>query len=179
MNGDPLLANDTLISSFLDEIMLCNRKLKRFTEGLSQEELEWTPPGINNSMSWILVHLATTLWVCHALATGTRTKFNPMAAGLAMAAVRGIDCGTDDHLPAPSTDDPTRYLDEAFKALRTALEQDELDLDTRRVYADRKWRTAWWFLTHELGDLAYHTGQASYLRKLIATLRKRSPRQVI
>jgi len=38
---------------------------------------------------------------------------------------------------------------------------------------ERRRQSAWAFLQHNLGDLCYHTGQASYLRKLLAAERRR------
>jgi hypothetical protein len=165
---------DTPVSRLLDELALCHRKLCRYTDGLSQEELDWAPSGINNPMSWILVHLTATLWVCHALTTDTRTRVDPASAGLALGSVRGIECGTA-RLPTPAADAPTLELDQALGAFRTALEGSGPELDRPRIFADRKLRSPWWMLTHEMGDFAYHTGQASYLRKLIAARRRRTP----
>jgi len=159
------------ISGLLDELNLCHRKIRRFTEGLSQKELDWTPIGVNNSMSWLLTHLTVTLWTCHAAATGTTTKYNPLAAGIAMGSTRGIDYGTTVLGPS-SAPHPTRDLDIAHAAFTELLLKGP-DLNRATIYADRKWRTALWFVTHEIGDFAYHTGQSSYLRKMIAAERKR------
>jgi uncharacterized damage-inducible protein DinB len=165
---------ESIAKCFIDELDVCRRKLERFTSGLSQEELNWTPAGVNNSISWILVHLATSLWVCHALATNNMTKHNPLAAGLAVSAVRGIKFGKETRFSNPSTAEPLVYLKEALDAVRISFIANEKDLEMREVYMDKKWHPAWWFLTHEVGDFAYHTGQASYLRKLIAHKRKGS-----
>jgi hypothetical protein len=159
---------ESIAKCFIDELDVCRRKLERFIDGLSLVELNWTPAGVNNSISWILVHLTTSLWVCHALATNTTTKHNPLAAGLAVSAVRGIKFGKGIKFSIPSASEPLVYLNEALDAVRISFLANEEDLETREVYMDKKWRPAWWFLTHEVGDFAYHTGQASYLRKLIA-----------
>jgi hypothetical protein len=134
---------------------------------------ECRPAGIKNSMSWILVHLATGLWVSHALLTGTRTQYDPLSAGLALSAVRGIEFGASERPPAPSAADPTAHVDAALKALRTDLGRAMRDVDSAIVYADRTWHTGWWFLIGEVGEFADHAGQASYLRKLVASERRR------
>lgn len=167
-------ANDAVAAGFADEIVLCARKLARYCKDLTREELGWTPAGINNPILWILIHLATSLWVCHALLTGTRTRFDPMAAGLAVGAMRGIDFRADGLLPSVPPEDPTKPLREAWEDLQAVLRGADTSWAERRVYADRRMRPAWWFLIHELGDFAYHTGQACYLRKLIAAGRARS-----
>jgi DNA polymerase-3 subunit alpha len=41
------------------------------------------------------------------------------------------------------------------------------------LVVERRRQSAWGFLQHSLGDLYYHTGQASYLRKLLAVERRR------
>ncbi len=108
-----------------------------------------------------------------ALATGTRMKSDPNTAGLALASVRGIDYGKEDRLPAPAETDPMQQVNKAFDALRSVLAKGDIEIDARMVYAAKKWRSVWWFLEHELADFAYHTGQASYLRRIIAIQRKR------
>jgi hypothetical protein len=169
--GQPI-PTDSHESSLLAEVALCCRKIERFTKGISQEELQWTPPGVNNSLSWLLRHLAATLWICHSLAAGSRMNWDPCEAGIQLSSVRGIDHGSAK-LPTPTAREPMKYIKEAYQRLATVFKNDNKVLEDHLVYADRKWRKAWWFVAHELGDFAYHTGQASYLRKVIAAQRLR------
>ena len=172
--SDKVGGDSDAVSGFCDEIALCNRRLARFTSGLTLEELRWRPSGINNSIEWILTHIASQLWLCHSLVTGLPMKFNPLAAVPAYASWRGIQYGSTTQLPTPAVGDPTKKLFDAWNALKTALRSAGTNLDEHRVYGDRKWHSARWFLSCILADFAYHTGQASYLRKLIAAKRSRS-----
>ncbi|MBN2535965.1 MAG: DinB family protein [Spirochaetales bacterium] len=167
-------ATDTAVSGFVSAITLCTDKLTRYVKDLTDEELNWKPTGIKNPISWILVHLTAELCCCHSVVTGKRLLFNPAVAGVAWGGVRGLEFDKDGQLPAPPLEgDPAKHLHEAWEALRTALEGSEPEWERREVYADAKMHTAWWYLTHSLCDFAYHTGQASSLRKLIAAERKR------
>jgi hypothetical protein len=176
MNAQHLLDKEPIVSGFCDDIDLCISKLTRFSKNLTTDELKWKPPGIKNSLSWIIMHLTTQILVCYALVTEKQMEFDPLAAGVALKAVRGIEFGREGQLPFPPEDEPMKLLKASWKKLRAVLEDPDQPYEHHQVYADRKMRSAWWFLIHSLSDFAYHTGQASSLRKLIIAARKRVKR---
>lgn len=69
-------------------------------------------------------------------------KWDPCEAGLQLFSVRGVDHGAA-RLPTPIAREPTKYVDEAFKALVAVFQSDNEVLEEHLVYADRKWRKAW------------------------------------
>ena len=159
MKRQPRPATDTPASGFTGAITLCVQKLTRYVSNLTHDELHWTPSGIRNSLSWILVHLTAELWCCHSAVTGKRLPFNPVTAGLAWGGVRGFECDKDKQLDPPPKEEPVKYLCEAWEALRSVMEGTNTDWKQREVYADGKMRTAWWFLIHSLCDVGYVSGQ--------------------
>jgi hypothetical protein len=165
-------AND-FIPGIIDEIKLIITKLSRFTSNLSQDELDWTPSGVNNSLSWILKHITTELWACYSLLTSEEMKFDPLSAGLAFGSIKGIKFGKNKNIPHPPAHDPLSFLDDAWTKLNRVLSDSETDYDKKEVFAGRRNRSSIWFIIHCLGDFSYHTGQASYLRKLIAKNRSK------
>jgi uncharacterized damage-inducible protein DinB len=64
------------------------------------------------------------------------------------------------------------YLERAWRTLKAYL-QHHPEWEEIELVADRRRQSTWMFLQHNLGDLCYHTGQASYLRKLLAAERRR------
>jgi hypothetical protein len=173
MKHPPRPAEDTAVSSFTDAIDLCISKLTRFTSGLTNDEMDWRPTGIKNSLSWILTHFTALLWCCHAVITGKRIPFDPLSAGVAWGGINSLDYEKDKQVPPPPRENPVKHLSEAWTAIQNVMEGTDRSWEERQVYSDRKMRTTWYFLTQSLCDFAYHTGQASSLRKLIAVQRRR------
>ena len=62
------------------------------------------------------------------------------------------------------------YLQRAWTALKTYLLENEPDWESVQVVRPPdQLKTMWWMLTHIQLDGAYHTGQASYLKMLLAS----------
>jgi len=73
-----------------------------------------------------------------------------------------------------SAEDCLAYLAAAWNAMMGYLEGASAEWMSHTIVFERKQRSAWSFLSHQLADLAYHTGQASTLRKLLTVERRHS-----
>jgi hypothetical protein len=147
-------------------------KLRRYTTDVDVDEMQWTPAGIANSLAWIVRHCADLLWLSYGRLAGERIPVNLGASGIAWGAVKGAMF--DEAAPEPGPDARQRlaYLERAWQTLKAYL-QSPFGWEEVELVVDRRRQSAWTFLQHSLGDLCYHTGQASYLRKLLAAERSR------
>jgi hypothetical protein len=164
---------DVQLGAFVDTAEFFIAKLYRYTKGMNVEEMQWTPPGIANSLAWISRHCADLLWLMYARLSGERVPANLGASGVAWSAVKGATF--DEAAQAPDMDAEARmaYLDRAWQTLKAYL-QDHPEWEEMELVVERRRQHAWAFAQHNLGDLCYHTGQASYLRKLLAAERRRA-----
>lgn len=128
--------------------------------------MQWTPAGISNSLSWILQHCADQLWLTYARLSGERIPVNLGRSGIAWSAVKGTSFDQEAQGPGASAEQLSDYVTQAWQALGTYLQSNTewQDLD---LAVGRQRQSSWTFLQHSIGDLCYHTGQASYLRKLL------------
>jgi uncharacterized damage-inducible protein DinB len=147
-------------------------KLQRYVVGVNSEEMQWTPAGISNSLSWILRHCADQLWLTYARLSGECIPVNLGASGIAWSAVKGASFDQEAQGPGASAEQLSGYMAQAWQTLRAYLQSSTewQDLD---LVVGRQRQSAWTFLQHSIGDLCYHTGQASYLRKLLTAERRR------
>ena len=148
-------------------------KLKRYTAGVSVEEMHWTPPGINNSLAWILRHCADLMWLCYGRLADEQIPVNLGDSGIAWSSVKGTAFDEAAEPPGPSAEEQMAYLMRAWGTLKTYLKGGSV-WQAIELVVERRRRSAWDLLQHSLGDLCYHTGQASYLRKLLAAERRRA-----
>jgi hypothetical protein len=148
-------------------------KLRRYTTAVTGKEMQWTPSGINNSLAWLVRHCADLLWLGYGRVSGERVPANLGASGIAWSAVQGTPFDADAREPGPEAQDRVAYLDRAWQKLKAYLEEHP-GWEEVEVVVERRRQTGWALLQHNLGDLCYHTGQASYLRKLLAAERKRA-----
>jgi hypothetical protein len=147
-------------------------KLKRYTESVSIQEMQWTPSGINNSLAWILRHCADLIWLCYGRLAGEQVPVNLGDSGIAWSSVKGTAFDKAAEPPGPGAEEQTAYLIQAWETLKAYLLSGS-EWHAVELVVDRRRKSAWAFLQHSLGDLYYHTGQASYLRKLLAAERRR------
>ncbi len=148
-------------------------KLRRFTTGVNPEEMQWTPPGIANSLAWIVRHCGDLLWLNYGRLAGERVPANLGASGIAWSSVKDALFDEAAHGPGPEAQECMVYLERACQTLKGYL-QNHLDWEEVELVVERRRQTARTILLHDLGDLCYHTGQASYLRKLLAAERRRA-----
>jgi uncharacterized damage-inducible protein DinB len=147
-------------------------KLRRYTTDVTVEEMRWTPAGINNPLSWIVRHCADLLWLIYGRLSEEWIPANLGRSGIAWGSVKGTTF--DEHAPEPGPDAQARmaYLDRAWRTLKAYL-QNHPEWQEVELVVRRRRQSARTLLQHNLGDLFYHTGQASYLRKLLGAERRR------
>jgi hypothetical protein len=148
-------------------------KLRRYTTGVDAEEMLWTPAGIANPLAWIVRHCADLLWLSYGRIAGERVPADLGRSGIAWSAVKGATFDETVQDPGPGAEERLAYLDRAWQTLKAYL-QSHPGWEAVELVVERRRQSAWDFLLHNLGDLCYHTGQASYLRKLLAAERRRA-----
>jgi hypothetical protein len=148
-------------------------KLRRFTAGVDAEEMQWTPTGIANSLAWIVRHCADLLWLSYSRLTGERVAADLGGAGIAGSAVQGANFDETAPAPGPDAESLVAYLEQGWGTLKTYLQADA-GWETVKLSVGREHQSGWAFVQHSVADLCYHTGQASYLRKLLAAERRRA-----
>lgn len=164
---------DTQLTVFVENVEFFIGKLRRYCEGASEDEMEWTPAGIRNSLAWIVHHCAGLLWLGYGRISGDRIPANLQGAGIAWGSAKGSTYDETKEEPGVGADECMGYLEDAWRTLKTYLVQHDPSWEAKVLVVDRRERNAWMFLSHNLGDFCYHTGQASYLRKLLAAERRR------
>ena len=147
-------------------------KLRRYTTGVDAEEMLWAPAGIANPLAWIVRHCADLLWLSYGRIAGERIPANLGSSGIAWGSVKGTTFDEGAQEPGPDAEQRMAYLDRAWCTLKAYL-QNHPEWQEVELVVGRRRQSAWTLLQHNLGDLCYHTGQASYLRKLLAAERRR------
>ncbi|MCK4570533.1 DUF664 domain-containing protein [Candidatus Bipolaricaulota bacterium] len=165
---------DTQLTVFIENIEFSVGKLRRYCEGVSEDEMEWTPTGIRNSLAWIVRHCAGLLWLGYGRISGNRIPANLRGSGIAWGSAKGSTYDETKEEPGVEADECVEYLESAWQTLKGYLVQHDPSWEAKMLVLDRRERNAWTFLWHNLGDFCYHTGQASYLRKLLAAERRRT-----
>jgi hypothetical protein len=160
-----------MLSSLIESTEFFIAKLERYTADVDDKEMQWTPSGINNSLAWILRHCADLMWLCFGRLSGEQIPANLADSGIAWSSAKGTAFDVSAEAPGPDAEEQMAYLTRAWETLKTYL-QARSEWHAVELVMDRKRRSSWAFLQHSLGDLYYHTGQASYLRKLLAAERR-------
>ena len=173
---------DERIAQYVREAESFKRRLSRQAADLDAARLQWTPPGIVNSIGWLVRHCADEYWFCFGQLSGARVPVNLNGSGFPVPA-EGFQPATGRPYrwgfltfdfdrsapgPGPTGPDHVAYLDRAWHALRGFVVDHHNQWAGKRFYNwnDREC-AGWWFLDHFLLDTASHTGQATYLRKLL------------
>jgi hypothetical protein len=144
-------------------------KLLSGVQELTAEQMTWTPAGINNPLSWLIRHCADVLWECYGFASGDKVPANLRESGIPEGWLRNLTF--DEHAAAPGVTGSERaaYLEEAWSVLKSYLVEHFPDwLSARVVRPPDEIKSMWWMLHHVQLDIGYHTGQASYLKMLLA-----------
>ena len=166
---------DSQLSIFIENVEFFIAKLKRFTTGVNAQEMAWKPTGITNSLAWIVRHCAGLLWLSYGRISGTCVPVNFQTSGIAWGSVKNAEFDETAPEPGQTAEELIEYLDHSWQTLKEYLLQNPT-WEEVELLVDRRRRSAWVFLQHNFGDFCYHTGQASYLRKLLAVERRRIKR---
>ena len=159
---------DEQLGYYVENIEWQMGKLLDGVRELSAEQMTWTPPGINNSLSWLIRHSADVLWECYGIASGEVVPADLRASGIPEGWLKNLQF--DENAPAPgeSGSEHVAYIEEAWVALKGYLIERYPDwLPVQVVRPPDEIKTMWWMLLHVHLDIAYHTGQASYLKMLL------------
>jgi len=152
----------------------------RLSKDVSQEELGWSPSGLRNSLSWILRRCAGLLWGCYAQVSGQPISEDVRTSGLAPSVLKGVQFASseDEESSFGASDlaggDLVGQLESAWDALKAFLTGSECGWHEGTLIFERRERSIWALLWHNMADIAYHTGQASSLRKLLSAQRRRN-----
>jgi hypothetical protein len=136
---------------------------------LDAEQMTWTPPGVNNPLSWLIRHSADVLWECYGIASSVKVPANLRESGIPEGWLKNLTF--DENAPAPGVTGRERaaYMEEAWSALKAYLVEHFPDWQSAKVVRPPdQIKTMWWMLLHVQLDISYHTGQASYLKMLLA-----------
>ena len=159
---------DKQLDTYIENMEWQIAKMLDGIQDLSDEQMTWTPPGINNSISWLTGHFAGVLWECYGLASGARIGANLLDAGIPEGWLRNLTFDQNAPLPGVSASERAAYLWEAWAPLKAYLvEHDPAWQSVQVVRPPDQIKSMWWMLHHCLIDAGYHTGQASYLKMLL------------
>ena len=136
---------------------------------LSDEQMIWTPAGINNSISWLIGHFAGVLFECYGLASDGKIDANLSDCGIPDGWLKNLTFDENAPLPGVSGSERAAYLKKAWATLQGYLVEHDPDWQSVQVIRPPdQIKSMWWMLHHCLIDAGYHTGQASYLKMLIS-----------
>ena len=135
---------------------------------LTDEQMTWTPAGINNAISWLIGHFAGVLWECYGLASGAKIDANLLDSGIPEGWLQNLTFDENAPLPGISGSERAAHLQEAWATLKGYLvEHDPAWQSVQVARPPDQLKSMWWMLHHCLIDAGYHTGQASYLKMLL------------
>jgi hypothetical protein len=145
-------------------------KMVGIVEGLTSEQMTWIPPGVHNSLSWLAGHFAGVLWECYGLASHGEIPANLSESGIPAGWLRNLTYDERAPLPGTTGNERAAYLREAWAVLKAYLVEYHPAWEAVQVVRPPdEHKSMWWMLHHCLIDGAYHTGQASYLKMLLAS----------
>lgn len=161
------------LERFIRHLERSNNFLITDAQDLTEEQLAWTPPQINNSIGWQLRHCAGEYWFALGHLTGDRIPINLNAIGLppiegGWQTILKFEFDLEETGPEPSAESHINYLNHAWEMLKTFL-VDKYDIWATKIYIrpDDGECSGWWWLDHILWDIANHSGQAKYLKRII------------
>jgi hypothetical protein len=160
---------DEHLGYYIEDMEWQMGKLLTGVRELTAEQMTWTPPGINNSLAWLLRHFADVLWECYGMASGETVPADLGASGIPEGWLGNLTY--DENAPAPGLTGSERaaYLEEAWSVLKDYLVAHYPDwVSVQVVRPPDEVKSMWWMLLHVQLDGAYHAGQASYLKMLLA-----------
>ena len=162
------------LKQFISHVEHNNNNLITAAKNLNKEQLHWTPPQINNSVGWQLRHCAGGYWALLGLLSGNRIPVNMNGFGFPapegeLQSKLDFEFDLEETGPDPTAKSHTEYLNHAWETLKTFL-INEYDMWATKTYtppSNNEKCSGWWFLDHFLWDMTNHSGQATYLSKII------------
>jgi len=73
---------DAQLATYIENMEWQIGKMLEGIQHLTEEQMTWTPAGINNSISWLIGHFAGVLWECYGIASGHKVAANLSEAGI-------------------------------------------------------------------------------------------------
>jgi hypothetical protein len=160
---------DEQLATYIENMEWQMTKMLDGIQDLSDEQMTWTPEGINNSISWLIGHFAGVLWECYGLASGSKIEANLSEAGIPEGWLKSLTFDETAPLPGVSASELDAYLKRAWSVLKDYLVEHHPEWEAVQVLRPPdQIKSMWWMLHHCLIDGGYHTGQASYLKMLLA-----------
>ena len=159
---------DEHLGYFIEDVEWQMGKLLDGVRELSAEQMNWTPEGINNPLNWLILHSADVLWECYGMASGVVVPANLRASGIPDGWLENLQF--DENAPAPGETGAERaaYMEGAWAVLKKYLVENYPEwTSVQIVRPPDQIKSMWWTLLHVHLDIAYHTGQASYLKMLL------------
>ena len=159
---------DEHLGYFIEDVEWQMGKLLDGVRELSVEQMGWTPEGINNPLSWLVRHSADALWECYGIVSGEVAPADLRASGIPEGWLKNLRY--DETAPAPGTSgsELAAYMGQAWTTLKNyGVERYPDWLSVQIVRPPDQIKSMWWTLLHVHLDIAYHTGQASYLKMLL------------
>ena len=160
---------DERLKLYIDNTEGQMRRLIEGIEDLGVEQMTWTPPGVKNSLSWLLRHWADLIWFNFGVLSDTTLPIRPDVQGIPEAfLLKNITFDDKALEPGLSGRERIDYLEKAWANLKGYLLENYPDCMTATVSTSKGDRlSAWWLLEHMLVDMSYHGGQANYLKRLL------------
>jgi hypothetical protein len=80
---------DTQLTSSIENVEFFISKLRRYCDGATEEEMEWTPTGIRNPLAWIVRHCTGLFWLSYGRISGKPIPADAKASGIAWGSLNG------------------------------------------------------------------------------------------
>ena len=159
---------DKQLGTYIENVEWQIEKLLDGIQTLDEEQMTWTPAGINNSLSWLIGHFAGVLWECYGLASGHMIGANLSEAGIPEGWLKNLTFDESAPLPGVSASERAADLGAAWATLKGYLVEHHPEWEAVEVVRPPdQIKSMWWMLHHCLIDGGYHTGQASTLKTLL------------
>ena len=159
---------DEHLDYFIQNVEWQMGKLLDGVQELSVEQMNWTPKGINNPLIWLIRHSADVLWECYGMASGEVVPADLRASGIPEGWLKNLQFDENAPPPGQSGAELAVYMREAWETLKRYLVERYPDwVQVQIVRPPDQIKSMWWMLLHVHLDIAYHTGQASYLKMLL------------
>jgi hypothetical protein len=159
---------DEHLGYFIEDVEWQMGKLLDGVRELSPEQMNWTPEGINNPLSWLIRHSADVLWECYGMASGEVVPADLRASGIPEGWLKNLWYDENAPAPGPSGSELAAYMEQAWAVLQEYLVERYPEwMSVTVVRPPDQIKSMWWMLLHVHLDIAYHTGQASYLKMLL------------
>ena len=118
---------DEHLGYFIEDVEWQMGKLLDGVRELSAKEMNWTPEGINNPLSWLILHSADVLWECYGMASGAVVPADLRASGIPEGWLKNLRF--DENAPAPGESGAERaaYMEKAWAVLKGYLVEHSIE----------------------------------------------------